>query len=108
MTGKSFPGGSKSRVNAAGDAVRRGSPSEDDLRVIEEWRSAHTAVINTFQALLRNRAKAVGAEVAQRLKRKSTIFDKLQRQAGMELARMDDVAGCRVIFKDVRSLKAFR
>jgi putative GTP pyrophosphokinase len=60
MSERSFPGGSKSRVNAAGDAVRRGSPSEDDFRVIDEWRSAHTAVINTFQALLRNRAKAVG------------------------------------------------
>jgi putative GTP pyrophosphokinase len=105
---RSFPGGSKSRVNAAGDAVRRGNPSLEDLRLIEEWRSAHTAVINTFQALLRNRAKAVGAEVAQRLKRKATIFDKLRREAGMDLARMDDVAGCRVIFPDLASLRVFR
>lgn len=108
MTIRTFPGGSKSRVNAAGAAVRKGAATADDLRVIEEWRSAHTAVINTFQALLRNRAKAVGAEVAQRLKRKTTIFDKLTRHPGMELSRMDDVAGCRVIFRDIHTLKEFR
>jgi putative GTP pyrophosphokinase len=108
MATRTFPGGSKSRVNAAGDAVRDGRATADDLQVIEEWRAAHTAVINTFQALLRNRAKALGAEVAQRLKRRATIFDKLTRHEGMELSRMDDVAGCRIIFKDVKSLVEFR
>ena len=108
MTTREFPGGSKSRVNAAGEAVRRGEHSAEDLQVIEDWRAAHTAVINTFQALLRNRAKAVGAEEVQRLKRQSTIFDKLHRQAEMDLARMDDVAGCRIIFKDLPTLRAFR
>lgn len=108
MTNLIFPGGSKSRVNAAGDAVRNNTITPEDLHVIEEWRSAHTAVINTFQALLRNRARAVGAEVAQRLKRKATVFDKLIRYRGMELSRMDDVAGCRIIFHDINSLMEFR
>lgn len=105
---KAFPGGSKSRVNAAGDAVREGRATEEDLRVIEAWRAAHSNVINTFQALLRNRAKEYGARVIQRHKRKATIFDKLVRQRSMNLARMDDVAGCRVICPDVGSLYAFR
>lgn len=105
---RTFPGGSKSRVNAAGDAVRHGCATEEDLRAIEKWRAAHASVINTFQALLRNRAKEYGVRVIQRHKRKSTIFDKLQRQKGMDLARMDDVAGCRVICPDVQTLYAFR
>lgn len=108
MTESTFPGGSKSRINAAGAAVRERRATVDDQLVIEEWRSAHTAVINTFQALLRNRAKAVGAVVAQRLKRKATIFDKLTRLPKMELSRMDDVAGCRIIFRDVTTLNEFR
>lgn len=78
------------------------------MNVIEEWRAAHSSVINTFQALLRNRAKEYGARVIQRHKRKATIFDKLNRQNGMDLARMDDVAGCRVICPDVQTLYAFR
>lgn len=108
MTDKAFPGGSKSRVSAAGAAVREGRATDNDRAVIEEWRAAHSSVINTFQALLRNRAKDYGARVIQRHKRKATIFDKLHRQPRMDLARMDDVAGCRVICPDVKTLYEFR
>ena len=103
-----FPGGSKSRVNRAGDNVRSKLASGEDLQVIEEWRAAHRAVLNTFQAILRNRTRGTEIVVAQRHKRKSTIYGKLDRFPGMKLARMDDVAGCRLIFKEVKSLKNFR
>ena len=103
-----FPGGSKSRVNKAGEGVRDHEPTPEDLRVIEEWRSAHRAVLNTFQAILRERARGNSVTVAQRHKRKRTIFDKLERLPRMELSRMDDVAGCRLIFKKIRDLYAFR
>lgn len=103
-----FPGGSKSRVNKAGERVFSGRPSEEDLRVIDEWRSAHKAVLNTFQASLRLRTRNSDVVVAQRHKRKNTIFDKLKRFPRMGLVRMDDVAGCRLIFPDIASLKEFR
>jgi putative GTP pyrophosphokinase len=53
---KPFPGGSKSRVNRAGDNVRHECATADDLVAIDEWRAAHKVVLNTFQASLRNRA----------------------------------------------------
>lgn len=46
--------------------------------------------------------------VAPRHKRKTTIFDKLTRLPGMQLARMDDVAGCRLIFRSIKDLNEFR
>jgi len=104
----SYPGGSRSRVNAAGDAVRVNSASAEDLRIIDEWRAAHSTVLNTFRATLRNRAKEFGGSVVQRLKRKSTIFDKLNRHKRMELSRMEDIAGCRAIFPDIKTLNEFR
>jgi putative GTP pyrophosphokinase len=103
-----FPGGSKSRVSRAGQAVRSGNPSADDLAVIDEWRAAHRSVLNTFQAILRQRTRSTTIAVAQRHKRKRTIFDKLDRYPKMELARMDDVAGCRLIFHDIDDLYKFR
>lgn len=103
-----FPGGSKSRINRAGDNVRKNQATPDDLLVIEEWRAAHRNVLNTFQALLRTRTRDTNITVAQRHKRKNTIFDKLHRLPKMELARMDDVAGCRLIFKSIRDLNKFR
>jgi putative GTP pyrophosphokinase len=103
-----YPGGSKSRVNRAGDGVRSEDPTFDDLLVIEEWRAAHRAVLNTFQAILRERARGKGITVAQRHKRRKTIFDKLNRYPSMHLSRMDDVAGCRLIFKKTKDLYSFR
>lgn len=103
-----YPGGSKSRVNRAGDNVRVGQETPDDLVVIEEWRAAHRGVINTFQAILRNRLRGQKVTVAQRHKRRNTIFDKLKRLPRMQLARMDDVAGCRLIFRNEKELRRFR
>ncbi len=103
-----FPGGSKSRVNRAGDRVRLGQATAEDLHVIDEWRAAHRAVLNTFKANLIHRARSKGVIFAQRHKRKRTIFDKLDRLPGMSLSRMDDVAGCRLIFKSLSDLYAFR
>lgn len=103
-----FPGGSKGRVNRAGANISAGHGSSEDVTVLDTWRSAHRAVLNTFQASLRMRTKGTDIVVAQRHKRKNTIIDKLSRIPGMKLARMDDVAGCRFIFEDIESLYAFR
>ena len=105
---KTFPGGSKKRVNRAGDAVRSRDAGYEDMAVIEEWRGAHRHVLNTFQAILRTRTRRTGVTVAQRHKRRRTIFDKLRRFPDMQLSRMDDVAGCRLIFRDIEHLNAFR
>jgi len=105
---KHFPGGSKSKVNKAGEYIRNGTSTPKDHLTIEEWRSAHRAVLNTFQAILRNRTKGKNITVAQRHKRKLTIFDKLSRFPSMQLARMDDVAGCRLIFENLEALYDFR
>ena len=103
-----FPGGSKSRVNRAGNNVRNSTATPEDLKVIEEWRAAHRGVLNTFQAILRTRTRGTNVTVAQRHKRKNTIFDKLQRLPDMQLVRMDDVAGCRLIFRSIKELNKFR
>ncbi len=103
-----FPGGSKSKVNEAGARVRAGTFNYDDLKTIEEWRASHRAVLNTFQAILRTRTKNTKVIVAQRHKRRNTIIGKLKRYPKMQLARMDDVAGCRVIFPSLKELNEFR
>lgn len=108
MSDVTFPGGSKSRVTKAGERIRDDCATTEDLEVVEEWRAAHRGVLNTFQAILRNRTRGTKVTVAQRHKRKLTIFDKLKRLPKMKLARMDDVAGCRLIFRSVKDLYAFR
>ena len=101
--------GSKGAINRAGEALRRRSVTSGQTLCLESWRIAHRYVIHSFEALLRARAKQYEeVEVAQRLKRRTTIVDKLSRYPRMELARMDDIAGCRVIFPTVESLHDYR
>ena len=69
-TASTYPGGSKERVRKAGNNVRLGIASEEDLAVIDLWRTSHRAVLNTFQAILRNRTRGTGIFVAQRHKRR--------------------------------------
>lgn len=80
--------------------------------MLDNWRASHLYVINTFQSSLRaRRSRFIGGDsvtIAQRLKRRPTIVDKLSRESGMSLSRMHDIAGCRLIFPDVESLLRFR
>lgn len=99
---------SKTRVNKAGDNVRSGDANEEDFLVIENWRAAHNKILNDWQSNLRGRSKGKDIFFAQRLKRRATIFDKLSREPGMQLARMHDIAGCRLIFNDLVQMNEFR
>ncbi len=109
MTKDIRPQYSITRVNKAGKNVRINDFNLDDLIVIENWRSCHNHILNAWQALLRGRCKTNKQVVfAQRLKRQKTIFDKLEREPKMALAKMHDIAGCRLIFKDIKSLHKYR
>lgn len=101
---------SKKRVDKAGNNFRNQKENKEDAKVLEKWRASHRQVLNTFQTLLRNRAKRAEGKIiiAQRHKRKSTIIDKLRRHPKMKLSQMNDIAGCRVIFENIEALYEFR
>lgn len=102
------PAHSKSQVTKAGDRIRNGTASEADFEILENWRASHSHVMNTFQANIRRRSRGSDILVGQRLKRRVTIIDKLTRESEMNLARMHDIAGCRVIFPSISDLTNFR
>lgn len=103
---------SKGALDRAGERIRDGQAQPADVLMLDNWRASHLYVLNTFQSSLRARRKRMGEEgtitIAQRLKRRPTIVDKLSREPGMSLSRMHDIAGCRLIFDDVSLLHAFR
>ena len=79
------------------------------LSIIDNWRAAHAFPMNTFAVNLKKQVRTIDdAIVVQRLKRLETILDKLNRYPKMELYRMQDLGGCRVIvpsIEDVYSIK---
>lgn len=103
-----FPIYSKTKVENAGKNIRKGIFTEEDIKIIENWRISHNHILNSWQAILRNRCKGKNIIFAQRLKRKNTILDKLSRENEMNLARMHDIAGCRLIFENIEELYKFR
>ena len=110
------PPASKSAVRNAGKAIADGTANGEDFGLVDQWRASHSYVINTFNVWLRRKidASKIEAEFAQRLKRRNTVIDKLQRKKpdGTPLIRdvttMQDFAGCRLIFKDIEDLHSFR
>src|SRR5271165_4277526 len=86
------------QVNAAARQLS-GQPfplvADDALAIINNWRSSHSYLLNTFQITLRNKAKKIeqGVIVAQRIKRLESIHAKLERQQSMRMTQMQDIAG---------------
>lgn len=71
--------------------------------VINNWRSSHAFPLNTFQMTLRRKAYQVDAKrlVAQRIKRLSSIDQKLRRLDWLRLSEMQDIGGRRVVLRTV-------
>ena len=77
------------------------------LGVINNWRSSHSYPLNTFQITLRRKGRKIerGVIVAQRIKRLESIHAKLARQPSMRMSQMQDIAGCRAVFRNMRSVR---
>jgi ppGpp synthetase/RelA/SpoT-type nucleotidyltranferase len=103
---------SRTQVNRAGDILIDRSASDEQQEwareVLSNWRSCHAYPINTFQATLRSKLKRIAptAFVAQRLKRSPSIVAKLERFAGMKLARMQDIGGLRAVVGSLDEVRA--
>ncbi len=106
---------SRSQVEKAGSQlrkIRRGEkPSEAleaCLEIIERHRQTHARPMLNANIGMRRYAQELGieAQVTQRLKRMQTIIEKLtERESGMNLARMRDIGGVRVVVDDLDALR---
>lgn len=100
---------SKSRINKAGDILISSSSSQDELNsaidVLTNWRSSHSFPLHTFAVRLKRVSKQIDslALVSRRLKRVSSILNKLKRDqtSEMKMSRMQDVGGCRSVLPNI-------
>ncbi len=106
---------SASQIAKAGSILRDASSPPDKvewaLGVLDNFRALHVEPLNGFQNTLRARLKKLELEntiVAQRIKRKPTILEKLQRFKSMRLDQMDDIGGIRAIVSNIAELQKLR
>ena len=104
---------SKNKINRAGDTIRDQNIDEtsyaEAIRIVDNWRASHAYPLHVFYIHLRRMAETKpGAIVAERLKRLDSIIGKLSREEGMQLTRMQDLGGCRVILDCIEDVYSFR
>lgn len=103
---------SRSQIKKAGKTLKnKNSNTSTEVKLAEDaltyWRVIHEKVINEFHEIVSKKAKEISEDafVAQRLKRYSSIIGKLKRLPNIQLTTMQDIAGVRVVVKDLRELK---
>lgn len=100
------------QINDAGNTIRKINATEEELefatKVIDNWRAAHAYPLHVIYMHLRGMAASrKDILVVERLKRLNSIIEKLKRENGMELWRMQDLGGCRFIVPTVDEVFAF-
>lgn len=104
MAFSSVPRESKNQIDKAGQALVDNSQLIGAERgLVDRWRACHAYPLNTFNSTLREKTRKFGGSpiIAQRLKRISTIIDKLKRFPQMKLTRMQDIGGVRAVMDSV-------
>jgi hypothetical protein len=112
----------KGEIDRAGDTLVPWWTSTEDMReaseerqeeighawlVAQNWRASHALPLLAFRMGLTSRAKRFTPDVliAQRLKRMTSMLNKLARQPKMKLSQMQDLGGCRAIVPDISSVE---
>lgn len=96
----------KSEINKAGkiiaDPFSTPKEREEALVILNNWRAAHAYPLQVICSNLRQ--KNPDAIVVQRLKRLESITGKIQRFPEMQLYKMQDLGGCRVIVDTIEQV----
>lgn len=98
---------SKSQLDKAGRTIRLISSTPEEIKnatnLISQWRSLYLTPLSAINMLLRNNVQRLfpDALVARRLKRMPSIIKKLKRFSDMQVSRMQDIGGVRVIMNNI-------
>lgn len=89
---------SKTEVDRLGDRLRKGSLTEADLRMLDEYRRQFGEAYDHVVRVIRGR---LGLEPTGRPAKSTTsLVEKLRRES-IRLSQVQDIAGCRIIVDDV-------
>ena len=109
---------SKKRVNKSGSYLAHNtintvneSEFDENLEIFNNWRALHSYPMNIIYMNLNRRIKKLGIQdaiIVQRLKRSPSILNKLNRFKDMQLSRMQDIGGVRIIVKKISDIYKIR
>lgn len=102
----------KKQINDAGMVIRNPGATDSEVQaariIIDNWRAAHAYPLHVFYMNLRGKAGSRDdIIVAERLKRLDSIINKLRNEKTMELYRMQDLGGCRMVLPTLEEVYTF-
>jgi ppGpp synthetase/RelA/SpoT-type nucleotidyltranferase len=98
---------SQKKINKSGKRFRDSIPEDDDYEILEQYKKSYDEILIKYSSELSKLliSKNFDFVMAGRLKRTSSIIRKLQRpnNHGMDFTRMSDIAGTRIIVKNLKT-----
>jgi putative GTP pyrophosphokinase len=92
-----LPNLSNNQIDKLGERLKLGSPSDEDLTTLSNYRNSFAAVANTVANTVANVVREISRlEVTVRSKSTKSIVEKLKRDGVKQLSSMQDIGGCRV------------
>jgi len=92
---------SREQINKLGKRLASGDPaSDDDLHALEELIACHLTALELARPRVNDLAATMGTaplHITHRAKTTQTIIEKLRREHEMALARVQDLAGIRIV-----------
>lgn len=89
---------SNTQIDRLGDRLRQGSPSESDLRLLDEYRRSFGEAYEIVVRTIRERLQL--EPTGRPAKSTGSLIEKLHRES-IRLSQIQDIAGCRVVVADV-------
>jgi ppGpp synthetase/RelA/SpoT-type nucleotidyltranferase len=89
---------SKTQTDQLGDRLRKGEVSDEDVGLLESYRLSFEEAYEEVVACIQNATQL--EPTGRRAKSTSSIIEKLRRET-IRLSQMQDIAGCRLVVRDV-------
>ena len=97
---------SGSQIQKTGKTLATTDPSSEEyqsaLTILNNWRSSHAYPLHIITTTLKHQNQ--NSIVVQRLKRLDSIIGKIERFPSMNLYKMQDIGGCRVILDSIEDI----
>ena len=88
---------SKTQIDQLGDRIRKGQASDEDVRLLEEYRLSFAEAYDDVVASVRRTIQL--DPTGRPAKLTKSIIAKLRREK-IRLSQMQDIAGCRLVVRD--------
>jgi hypothetical protein len=89
---------SKTQIDRLGDRLRKGNITDEDLRLLDEYRRSFSGAYETVVGTIRDR---LGLEPTGRPAKSTTSITEKLRRESIRLTQIQDIAGCRLVISDI-------